>query len=67
MLANNNRGYDLAMLQQFNSRERDAAEWEALFKEADERFKLDRIVSLPWSILSVIEFRWLPSRSSAEV
>ncbi|KAJ4301955.1 hypothetical protein N0V90_004051 [Kalmusia sp. IMI 367209] len=52
------RGYDLAMFQQFNSPERDAADWKALFHTADNRFKLARIVSLPGSILSVIEFVW---------
>lgn len=46
------------MFQQFNSRERDAADWKALFQTADTRFKLARIVSLPGSILSVIEFVW---------
>ena len=53
------RGYDLAMLEQFNSRERDAADWEALFAKADGGFRLARCVSVPGSILSVIEFEWL--------
>jgi hypothetical protein len=57
--SNTTRGYHLAMLHQFNSQERDAAEWEALFRKADGRFKLGRIVSLPGSILSIMEFVWL--------
>lgn len=47
------------MQQQFNSQERDAAEWETLFKSVDERFGLERVVSLPGSMLSIIEFVWL--------
>ncbi|PVI08121.1 sterigmatocystin 8-O-methyltransferase [Periconia macrospinosa] len=52
------RGYDLSMKQNYNSKERDAEEWEALFQLADKRFALNRIVSLPGSLLSVVEFLW---------
>jgi len=54
------RGYDLAMLQNFNSKERDADEWRTLFEQADDRLKLDRISCPPGSILSVIEAKWCP-------
>lgn len=53
------RGYDLSMLQLFNAKERDAAEWEALFQDTDSRFKLERIATVPGSLLSVVEFVWL--------
>lgn len=53
-------GYDLAMLASFNSKERDAEEWRALFEQADSRLKLERIVGSPGSILSVIEAKWCP-------
>jgi hypothetical protein len=54
------RGYDLSMKQQFNSKERDVHEWEALFRLADRRFKLNRIVNPPGSFLAVLEFEWQP-------
>lgn len=58
-LADMTRGHDLGMLEQFNSRERDAADWEAFFGKADGRFRLVRCVSVSGSILSVIEFGWV--------
>lgn len=48
------------MKQEFNSKERDAEEWESLFQLADKRFKLNRIVVPPGSILAVVEFVWQP-------
>jgi hypothetical protein len=48
------------MKQQFNSRERDAHEWETLFRLADKQFKLKRIVNQPGSFLAVLEFEWQP-------
>ena len=55
---NVNSGYDLSMKQQFNSKERDVHEWETLFRLADRRFKLNRIVNPPGSFLAVLEFEW---------
>jgi hypothetical protein len=46
------------MKQQFNAKERSADDWKSLFGQADERFKLNRIVNPPGSILAVIEFVW---------
>jgi len=51
-------GYDLVMKQLFNSKERDAKEWKALFSAADPRFQLQRIICSPGSILAVIEATW---------
>ncbi|OAG06626.1 putative O-methyltransferase [Paraphaeosphaeria sporulosa] len=52
------RGYDLTMKQLFNSKERDAKEWESLFAAADTRFHIRRITCSPGSVLSVIEAVW---------
>jgi len=52
------RGYDLAMKAKFNSKERDADDWAALFEVADTRFKMGRVRCSPGSILSVIEAVW---------
>jgi hypothetical protein len=46
------------MKQQFNAKERSADDWTSLFEKADKRFKLNRIVNPPGSILAVIEFVW---------
>lgn len=37
-----------------NARERDAEDWEALFKQADSRLKLETVSALPGSILSLM-------------
>lgn len=68
MADTSSRGYDLAMKQNFNSRERDADDWAELFGKADTRFKLKRITCSPGSILSVIEIIWVdePATSSEE-
>ena len=52
------RGYDLAMKHTFNSKERDADEWESLLQTADSRFHLKSIKSAPGSFLSLIEVSW---------
>ena len=58
-IANNiSSGYDLAMKAKFNSKERDADDWAALFEAADKRFKIQRIKCSPGSILSVIDVIW---------
>ena len=46
------------MKQFFNSKERDAEEWKALFAAADPRFQIRRITCSPGSVLSVIEAIW---------
>jgi 6-hydroxytryprostatin B O-methyltransferase len=46
------------MKQQFNAKERSADDWKDLFEQADERFRLNRIINPPGSILAVIEFVW---------
>jgi hypothetical protein len=46
------------MKQQFNAKERSIDDWKSLFEQADTRFKLNRIVNPPGSILAVIEFAW---------
>ncbi|KAL8788074.1 MAG: hypothetical protein Q9195_007488 [Heterodermia aff. obscurata] len=58
------RGYDLAMKQNFNSKERDANDWTGLLRDSDHRFKLGSIRCSPGSILSIIEVVWEePSRN----
>ncbi|CAI6332294.1 unnamed protein product [Periconia digitata] len=59
-------GYDLAMKHQFNGKERRIVEWEELFQKADPRFKMGRVVSMPGSLLSVIEFVWKPEDHTIE-
>jgi hypothetical protein len=54
------RGYDLSMQQNFNSKERDAEQWESLFRAASPRFRLRGIDCPVGSILAVIEFAWQP-------
>ena len=57
-LTRQNRAFDLAMLELFNSKERDADEWSGLLREADERFKLVGIKRPLRSKLSFIEIMW---------
>jgi hypothetical protein len=52
------------MKQLFNSKERDAKEWEALFSAADPRFQLQQITCSPGSILAVIEATWNTTRET---
>lgn len=52
------RGMDMIMLSLFNARERDRADWEQVFKEADPRFK-DVVIWVPeGATLSIIEAVW---------
>lgn len=53
-------GYDLAMKQQFNGKERTIEDWKELFTQVDPSFRLVRNVSPPRSMLSIIEFSWEP-------
>jgi hypothetical protein len=52
------RAMDLTMLELMNAREREAQEWENLFRRADERYEMVGITYPPMSLLSLIEFRW---------
>ncbi|KAK7606244.1 O-methyltransferase-domain-containing protein [Phyllosticta paracitricarpa] len=47
------RCVDMAMKNLMNARERDLQDWEALFAQADPRLKLDKVIPLPGSILSL--------------
>ncbi|TVY82611.1 O-methyltransferase gsfB [Lachnellula suecica] len=51
-------GFNLSMRQSFNSKKRDAEEWVELLRSVDKRFKLDRIVCSPGSMLAVIKVVW---------
>ena len=48
------------MLSFFNSREREKADWENLFREADERFAEVKIWTPEGSSLAIIEATWRP-------
>ena len=54
------RFLDLVMLSFFNSREREKADWEGLFREADERFKEVRVWTPEGSSFAIIEATWRP-------
>lgn len=49
---------DLAMMAAFNSKERTIDDWVALFREADERFKLDEAQFGGGQGLAVLRFKW---------
>ena len=53
-----NRFTDMQMLSTVNSKERTAAEFEALVRQADSRFELVNIHTVPGSPLSIMEFRF---------
>lgn len=52
------RSMDLSMLQIQNSRERERQDWEALFREADPRFKFLGVEQPQGSKLAFIEASW---------
>ena len=52
------RGMDLTMLSILNARERDADDWESLFKEADPRFKFHGVKRSTGSNLAIMEAIW---------
>jgi len=52
------RGFDLSLKQNFNAKERDADEWEALLEKGDPRFKIKGIVQPPHSLFAIIEVIW---------
>ncbi|KAF7945538.1 hypothetical protein EAE96_010305 [Botrytis aclada] len=52
------RGYDLAMKQNFNGKERDFDDWTRLFKSASPHFRILGVKSPQNSMLSLIEVTW---------
>ena len=48
------------MLSFFNSREREKADWEILFHEADERFAEVKVWTPEGSCFAIIEATWRP-------
>lgn len=52
------RFFDMVMLSFFNAREREKADWEDLFREADERFRDVRIWTPEGSSFAIIEATW---------
>ena len=52
------RFFDLVMLSFFNSREREKADWESLFRDADERFQEIKIWVPEGSSFDIIEATW---------
>ncbi|KAL8868324.1 MAG: hypothetical protein Q9174_005065 [Haloplaca sp. 1 TL-2023] len=52
------RAFDLAMLELCNGKERDKDEWVDLFKLADQRFEVVRVLRPKGSRLSLIEAEW---------
>jgi hypothetical protein len=51
---------DLSMLELHNGKERDADDWEQLFKDCDSRFKFLGTTRVPGSRLGVVEAKWEP-------
>ncbi|CZR65817.1 related to sterigmatocystin 7-O-methyltransferase precursor [Phialocephala subalpina] len=52
------RNMDLVMLASMSGREREASDWESLFKKADERYKFLSAGVAPQSLLWLIEAEW---------
>jgi hypothetical protein len=57
------RTLDLFMLVTVNAREREADDWEALFTEADPRYKFLGVTLPPKARLWLIEAEWDPERA----
>ncbi|KAH7316781.1 putative O-methyltransferase [Stachybotrys elegans] len=55
------RGFDLAMMELFNARERERGDWVRLFAEADERFQFDGVRTVPGADLAFISAVWQPA------
>jgi hypothetical protein len=53
------RGWDLAMKQNMNGKEREANEWIELIKAVDPGLKIMKITTPPGSLLSIIEVKWV--------
>ncbi|KAI0855864.1 S-adenosyl-L-methionine-dependent methyltransferase [Xylaria cubensis] len=54
------RGFDLAMMELFNAREREEQDWQRLFAEADSRFRFAGIRTVPGADLAFISAIWKP-------
>ncbi|KAI1172932.1 O-methyltransferase [Nemania sp. FL0916] len=54
------RGFDLAMMELFNAREREEHDWQRLFAEADSRFQFAGINTVPGAALAFISAIWKP-------
>lgn len=56
--ANVDRGFDLAMLELFNAKEREKNDWSKLFAEADSRFRFEGARFVDGAELSFISAVW---------
>lgn len=56
--------HDLMVKMGLNSRERTREEWSELLSRADKRFKIESIISPPYSVHSIIEVVWQDSSAS---
>ncbi|KAK9415006.1 putative hydroxyindole o-protein [Seiridium unicorne] len=54
------RGFDLAMMELFNAREREQRDWQRLFNEADPRFSFQGVRTVPGADLGFISANWQP-------
>ncbi|KAI1203724.1 S-adenosyl-L-methionine-dependent methyltransferase [Nemania serpens] len=54
------RGFDLAMMELFNAREREEQDWQRLFAEADSRFQFAGVRTVPGADLAFISAIWKP-------
>ncbi|KAI0448080.1 S-adenosyl-L-methionine-dependent methyltransferase [Xylaria telfairii] len=54
------RGFDLAMMELFNAREREEQDWQKLFAEADSRFQFAGIRTVSGAALAFISAIWKP-------
>ncbi|KAI0854203.1 S-adenosyl-L-methionine-dependent methyltransferase [Daldinia vernicosa] len=54
------RGFDLAMMELFNAREREQRDWQRLFEEADSRFRFEGVKAMPGADPAFISATWQP-------
>lgn len=54
------RGFDLAMMELFNARERERRDWQRLFGEADSSFSFEGVKTVPGADLAFISATWQP-------
>ncbi|KAI2607961.1 S-adenosyl-L-methionine-dependent methyltransferase [Hypoxylon sp. NC1633] len=57
------RGFDLAMMELFNAREREQRDWQRMFDEADSRFRFEGVRTVPGADLAFVSATWQPSDS----
>jgi hypothetical protein len=50
--------FDISMWEIQNGKEREVADWVALFQATDTRMKLTNVIQPPMSKLGIIEARW---------